>query len=293
MTELHVVRAGALTTVQDLGRPGWAHLGVPRGGALDVPALRLANHLVGNPAHLAGLETTLTGCELRFTTDVTVAVTGATTDVTVDGHPAVWGAPVAVPAAAVLGVGRAAAGVRSYLAVTGGVDVPPVLGSRSTDTLTGIGPAPLADGAVLPVGTPRSPAAAVEPAPGGTPAGDLCVRVTLGPRDDWFTGPALRLLTATAWTVTPASNRVGMRLDGPPLRRRSDEELPSEGVVLGAVQVPADGRPIVFLADHPTTGGYPVIAVVDLGDLPALAQARPGATLRFSAADEGGARATA
>ncbi|GAA0808586.1 biotin-dependent carboxyltransferase family protein [Spirilliplanes yamanashiensis] len=268
---IEVVRAGPLTTVQDLGRPGFAHLGVPRSGALDQPALRRANRLAGNPGGAAALETTVGGCAVRVRRDTVVAVTGARARVRVDRAEVAFGAAVPVPAGAVLDVGPARAGVRSYVAFAGGVAVEPVLGSRSTDTLSGLGPPPLADGMTLPLGTPGAAPAA----PDLAEPGELVV--TLGPRDDWFADPDA--LFTTDWTVSPLSNRVGLRLSGPPLRRAEQRELPSEGVVLGAVQVPADGRPLVFLADHPTTGGYPVIGVV--ADVTPLAQARPGTTVRF------------
>ncbi|WP_309058703.1 biotin-dependent carboxyltransferase family protein [Streptomyces sp.] len=280
---LAVVRAGALTTVQDRGRPGHAHLGVPRSGALDGPAAALANRLAGNPPDAAVLETTLNGCSLRPRSTVTVAVTGAPCPVTVDGRPAAWGAPVRVRAGAVLDVGTVTAGVRAYVAVSGGIAVEPVLGSRSTDLLSGLGPAPLTDGAVLPLGVPRGQHARVDVAPQPAPPDELVLRVTPGPRDDWFTPAAVRVLTSRAYHVSPASNRIGLRTTGPALERARPDELPSEGMVLGAVQVPPDGRPVVFLADHPTTGGYPVIAVVRPADLPAAAQAAPGTPVRFVA----------
>lgn len=288
---VEVVRAGALTTVQDLGRHGWAHLGVPRSGAADAAALRLANRLVGNAQGAAGLETTLTGCTLRLPGGAHVAVTGAPAEVRVDGRAAAHGAAFSVPAGGLVDVGSATAGVRSYVAVAGGVAVVPVLGSRATDTLSGLGPPPLREGTVLPIGdVPREAARyqeereqaggpappTVRAAPGGP------VRVRLGPRDDWFAPEAVARLVSEWWTVSPASNRVAARLDGPALARAVAGELPSEGLVLGAVQVPSDGRPLIFLADHPTTGGYPVIGVVEPADLPVLAQARPGARLRFA-----------
>ncbi|MFJ8200671.1 biotin-dependent carboxyltransferase family protein [Streptomyces sp. NPDC096152] len=278
---LVVVRAGALTTVQDEGRPGHAHLGVPRSGALDAPAAALVNRLVGNRPGAAVLETTLNGCALRPRSAVTVAVGGAPCPVAVDGRPVAWGAPVRVPAGALLDVGAAVAGVRSYVAVRGGVAVEPVLGSRSTDLLSGLGPAPLTDGAVLPLGRPAGVPARVDVAPQPRPPAELLLRVTLGPRDDWFGPAALRALTSRTYRVSAASNRIGLRTDGPALDRARAGELPSEGMVLGAVQVPPDGRPVVFLADHPTTGGYPVIAVVRDADLPAAAQAVPGTPVRF------------
>ncbi|WP_030953571.1 biotin-dependent carboxyltransferase family protein [Streptomyces sp. NRRL S-481] len=278
---LAVVRAGALTTVQDLGRPGYAHLGVPRSGALDRPAADLANRLTGNPPGAAVLETTLNGCALRPRSAVTVAVTGAPCRVTVDGRPVAWGAPVRVPAGALLDVGPAVSGVRAYVGISGGIAVEPVLGSRSTDLLSGLGPAPLADGTVLPLGRPTGAHARVDVAPQPAPPDELVLRVTLGPRDDWFTPEAVRAFVSRPYSVSPASNRIGLRTDGPALERARPGELPSEGVVLGAVQVPPDGRPVVFLADHPTTGGYPVIAVVHTADLPAAAQAVPGTPVRF------------
>lgn len=280
---LSVVRAGALTTVQDRGRPGHAHLGVPRSGALDRPAADLVNRLTGNAPGAAVLETTLSGCALRPRSTVTMAVAGAPCRVTVDGRPVAWGAPVRVPAGALLDVGPAVAGVRAYVGVCGGIAVEPVLGSRSTDLLSGLGPAPLADGTVLPLGRPTGSHARVDVAPQPAPPDELVLRVTLGPRDDWFTREAVRTFAARAYRVSPASNRIGLRIEGPALERARPGELPSEGMVLGAVQVPPDGRPVVFLADHPTTGGYPVIAVVHADDLPAAAQAVPGTPVRFVA----------
>lgn len=282
--ELTTVRSGALTTVQDAGRPGHAHLGVPRSGALDAPAVRLANRLVGNDPDAAVLETTLTGCALRPDRDVTVVVGGAFCPVTVGGRPAAWGLPVRVPAGAALDVGTATAGVRSYVAVAGGVAVEPVLGSRSTDLLSGLGPDPLRDGDVVAVGAAPRPVPLPVAAPWPAPVAELVLPVRLGPRADWFSPAALHTLTSAAYRVSPHSNRIGLRMEGPPLRRLSDGELPSEGMVLGAVQVPPDGRPVVFLNDHPTTGGYPVVAVVPEPALAAAAQAVAGTPVRFTLA---------
>ncbi|MEU9313169.1 biotin-dependent carboxyltransferase family protein [Streptomyces sp. NPDC048256] len=278
-----VVRAGALTTVQDRGRPGHAHLGVPRSGALDAPAAALVNRLVGNPPDAALLETTLNGCALRPRSDMTVAVGGAPCRVTVDGRPAAWGAPVRVRAGTLLNIGPAVSGVRTYVALAGGIIVEPVLGSRSTDLLSGLGPPPLTDGTVLPLGRELVPHARVDVAPQPAPPAELVLRVTLGPRDDWFTPDALRAFTSRTFLVSSASNRIGLRTEGPALERARGGELASEGMVLGAVQVPPAGRPVVFLADHPTTGGYPVIGVVRAGDLAAAAQAVPGTPVRFVA----------
>lgn len=283
VSRLHVVRAGALTTVQDAGRPGWAHLGVGRAGALDGPAARLANRLVGNPPDAAVLETTLTGCAVRPDRPVVAVVGGAGCPVTVDGRPVAWGEPVRVPAGAVLDAGSAGTGLRSYLAFAGGLVPDPVLGSRSADLLSGLGPAPLSDGGTLPQGDPAEcgppPPAGPVPWP-GVPA-ELVLPVHPGPRHDWFTEAALRTLLTAAYRVSPQSNRIGLRTQGPALERSRTEELPSEGMVLGAIQVPPDGRPVVFLNDHPTTGGYPVVGVVPEPSLAAAAQAVPGSRLRF------------
>ncbi|MER7168299.1 biotin-dependent carboxyltransferase family protein [Micromonospora sp. NPDC000207] len=276
---VEVLRAGASTTVQDLGRQGWAHLGVPRSGALDPAALRLANRLVGNPESAAGLETTLTGCDLRLERAGTIAVTGAAAPVRVGDRPADVGRPVAVPAGVPVRIGPALRGVRSYVAVAGGVAVEPVLGSRSTDLLSGLGPAVLRDGDRLPLGTPVGLPAGVDYTVDGVVPTALRLTLTLGPRDDWFTPEAVHLLLDTPYAISPDSNRVGARLTGRALPRAVAGELPSEGLVLGAVQVPANGQPLIFLADHPTTGGYPVIGVVT--DVTPLAQARPGTTVTF------------
>ncbi|MFI2212960.1 biotin-dependent carboxyltransferase family protein [Streptomyces sp. NPDC020141] len=277
-----VVRAGALTTVQDLGRPGYAHLGVPRSGALDPRAAALANRLVGNQEGAAVLETTLNGCAIRPRCAVTVAVGGAPCAVAVDGRPAAWGAPVRVPGGSLLEVGRATSGVRGYVALAGGIAVDQVLGSRSTDVLSGLGPPPLTDGAVLPLGAPAGPPARVDGAvPWPAPPVELVLGIRFGPRADWFGDGGLRTLASGGYRVSAASNRIGLRVEGPAPERVRKEELPSEGMVLGAVQVPPDGCPVIFLADHPTTGGYPVVAVVDERDLGAAAQAAPGTPVRF------------
>lgn len=277
---LTVIDPGALTTVQDTGRPGYAHLGVPRGGALDAPAAALANRILGNPESDAVLEATLAGCALRAEVGHWLAVTGAPCHVAVDGHEAGFASAVWVPAGSMFTVGRAESGVRSYVAVAGGISVPPVLGSRSTDTLAWVGPPAVAAGATLPVGVPTGePQAHDTPRPVASGA----LRLLPGPRTDWFVDPVAALVGGT-WNVQDDSNRVGLRLAGPALRRAAaydGVELASEGMVLGAVQVPPDGQPVVFLADHPVTGGYPVPAVVHPGDLHLSAQLRPGDVVSF------------
>jgi biotin-dependent carboxylase-like uncharacterized protein len=275
---VEVVDAGALTTVQDLGRPGWAHLGVPRSGGLDQPALRLANRLVGNPEAAAALETTATGVVVRVDHASTIAVTGARCVVRVDGRAVDWAAAVTAGAGAEISVGPATDGLRSYVALAGGIAVEPVLGSRSSDLLSGLGPRPLRSGDRLPLGDPG-------PAPAGTEAVPrpraTTLRLALGPRADWFTSAGIAALDGSAYEVTADSNRIGLRLRGRPVERARTGELPSEGMVLGAVQVPPNGQPVVFLHDHPTTGGYPVLGVVLDEDLPVCAQARPGDRLRL------------
>jgi biotin-dependent carboxylase-like uncharacterized protein len=282
MTHLEVIAPGPLTTVQDLGRPGYAAVGVPESGALDQAALRLANRLVGNPESAAGLEATFGGLDVRAHGPVHLACTGAPAELRLDGAPAPFGASIRVSDGSRLGLGVPPTGVRTVLAVRGGIAAPALVGSASTDLLSGLG-APLVSGQLLDVGpAPDLPVPPIGPAPLGAPAsGDVAVRVMLGPRDSWFTPASVQALCGHPWVVASDSNRIGLRLRGPGLRRRHDRELPTEGTVAGSVQVPADGQPVLFLRDHPVTGGYPVIAVVVSGDLPLLAQVRAGQRLRF------------
>lgn len=270
-----VLATGMLTTVQDFGRPGQAALGVGPSGACDRASHRLANRLVGNAEDAAGLEVTYGGLWLRADDDVVIVTTGARCEGS-------WhhNAPTRLRSGEELRLGAPASGLRTYVAVRGGFDVVPVLGSCATDVLSGIGPAVLSAGAVLAVGSPDVPMPGVDLAAVADPgAGDVTVLVTPGPRVDWFPGEAWRSLVEQPWTVTGDSNRVGLRLDGEPLLRSRSDELPSEGLVRGAVQVPPSGQPVLFLADHPVTGGYPVIAYVADADVDLCAQLRPGQTL--------------
>jgi biotin-dependent carboxylase-like uncharacterized protein len=278
---IEVVRAGSLTTIQDLGRPGLAHLGVPRSGAADRDSLRLANRLVGNPEGAACLEMTFGGFEARFDQAAIAALAGAPCPVQVSGHQAFMYGPIQVTAGDEVTVGAPVHGVRTYLAIRGGIEVPPVLGSRSTDVLAGLGPDPLWSGMLLPVGADAGELPCVDVAPVPPIPEEITLRVVPGPRDDWFTPAALTTLTSTAYEVTSQSNRVGIRLSGATLERSRIGELPPEGMVCGALQVPPTGQPVLFLADHPVTGGYPVIAVVWEQDICLAAQARPGRRLRF------------
>jgi biotin-dependent carboxylase-like uncharacterized protein len=267
---IEVVAPGPLTTVQDLGRRGYTALGVSRSGAADRASYRLANRLVGNEEGAPALEVTMGGLVLRADEPVTVAVTGAPCHVDMN-------APFVLEGELVLSA--PATGLRSYVAVRGGLEVVPVLGSCSADTLSGIGPAPLAAGDRLVVHPAAGEWPGVDLAPVPALAKDPVLRVVLGPRDDWFA--SLDPLLSSAFRVTQDCSRVGVRLDGPPLARARDGELASEGMVAGALQVPPDGRPVLLLADHPTTGGYPVVAVVVEEDLPRAGQLRPGDRVRF------------
>jgi biotin-dependent carboxylase-like uncharacterized protein len=265
---IEVLSAGALTTFQDRGRPGFAHLGVPPSGAVDREAYELGNRLVGNEPGAVALEATLVGPSLRPRAPALVALVGA--DVLV----------VALNADEVLDVGPLQRGARVYICVRGGFSAPAALGSCSTDILTGLGPPPLRDGDILTL----ADAVAGPPLQGDPPRRALGgkLQLLLGPRDDWFTPETANTLATATWTVTPAANRIGIRLEGPELALARDDQLLSEGVVTGALQIPPSGQPILLLNDHPTTGGYPVIGVVRSKDFSHAAQLRPDDTVRFS-----------
>ncbi|MGH8868651.1 MAG: biotin-dependent carboxyltransferase family protein [Actinomycetes bacterium] len=283
MRSLEVVRGGPLTTVQDLGRAGLASVGVGRSGAADRPSHRLANRLVGNAEGAATLELTLGGLALRARGAGLVALTGAPCPVTVAGRGASMNSPLPVRDGDEVVVGAPTCGLRTYLAVRGGVDVPAVLGSRATDLLAGLGPPRVEKGHVVPVGDDTAeppPAVDVAPVRGPNP-GEVVLRILLGPRHDWFADDVSDVLTAEPYEVTDKSNRIGLRLAGAELTRVRGGELPSEGMEDGALQVPPSGQPVLFLADHPVTGGYPVVGVVLAEDVPHAAQARPGQSVRF------------
>ncbi len=263
--DLVVVEAGLATSIQDGGRPGYADLGVSRSGALDQPLRAVLNRLVGNHADAAVLET-LGGLRLRASSAVVVATSAERI-------------ALAVPAGGTVAVEPAAGDLWGYVAVRGGIAVEPVLGSRSQDSRSGLGPEPVVAGCRLPVGAPGQLPIAVELAPPPAPTSE--VQIWPGPRIDRFDGDIMKILTSAEWTVTSDVSRVGARLDGPRLRQHDRAELASEGLLPGAIQVPPDGRPIVMLADHPTTGGYPVVAVVDPASVPTVVQAAPGSRLRL------------
>jgi biotin-dependent carboxylase-like uncharacterized protein len=275
-----VLAPGLQTLVQDVGRSGFASSGVSPSGAFDRGAHRQANALVGNEPETPVLEVLGGGLRIRATREHLVTVTGAVGPIHVGGHPAEHGRAIRVPADQELTLTTFDVGLRAYVGIAGGIDVEPVLGSRSTDTLSGIGPQPLAAGDVLRVGFPV-PAPEFMDLPALITSGSTSVDVILGPRDDWFTPAAVARFLASAWTVSSTSNRIGVRLEGPNLERTHFGELPSEPCVFGSVQVTSAGLPVVLGPDHPVTGGYPVIAVVANRHLDRLAQLRPGETLRF------------
>ncbi|HOZ58569.1 MAG TPA: biotin-dependent carboxyltransferase family protein [Nakamurella multipartita] len=282
---LTVLRPGPLALLQDGGRHGHAADGVGRAGAADRASHARANALLGNDPGAVAIEVTLGGLVVRADADLTVAVTGAPAPAEIDGDPAAHDTAIALRRGQTLRLRAPKVGLRSYLAVAGGLDVPLVLGSASTDTLSGLGPAPLGKDHVLTIGTGGSAPAARLPSATALGEPETTLRVLFGPRQDWFTDPTA--LTAGRWRVSPQSNRVGVRLDrpdpdSPDLSRAGDAEIPSEGIVLGAIQVPPSGQPVLFLADHPLTGGYPVVAVVLDEDIDQAAQLRPGQHLRFA-----------
>jgi biotin-dependent carboxylase-like uncharacterized protein len=280
---LEILRTGPLALLEDLGRPGLAHMGVTRSGAADRRSHTLANRLVANPDDRATVEVTFGGFSARVRgDDVAIAVTGADADPSVNGVPFGTNSIHYAHDGQVISLGAPRSGLRSYLAVRGGIDVEPVLGSRSYDVMSAIGPQPLQPGDVLNVGDHTADFPELEQAPVAAIArgGLLELLVVPGPRDDWFTDPDA--LVHSIWVATDRSDRVGMRLEGRPLQHRwPDRQLPSEGATRGAIQVPPNGLPVILGPDHPVTGGYPVIGVVADDDIDKLAQIRPGQYVRL------------
>lgn len=289
MSELRVLKVGLFASIQDRGRFGYSDMGLGSAGYADRGSAALANRMVGNPAGAAVVEVALGGFEIEATAAVILAVTGAICDVRISGPDGRYSRGSAVlevidlQAGERLNLGTPSRGLRNYIAVRGGITVKPVLGSRSWDSLAKLGPEPLTAGAVLPVGTVTESWPIVDAvAPPLTDDAPPRLDILRGPRDDWFTADALALLVGQDYMVTPDSDRVGMRLGAAvPLRRRIEEELPSEGVETGSLQVPREGFPVLFLADHPVTGGYPVIAVLSQASVDRAAQLRPGDLVRF------------
>ncbi len=288
---LRVTRADRPALFQDLGRPGLASQGVSESGALDRTSMIEANRCLGNPRDAAVIEVLFGGFAIKADRPVTVAATGAPCPLTIRSaaggeSSANFASPIALDAGDELVLGIPPEGMMSYLALRGGFDVKPVLGSAATDTLAKVGPAPIGSGDILVAAERRSLAvlqthAAQRRLPR---AGEVVtLDIVLGPRTDWFTEQGVATLTSQEWDVTPQSSRVGMRLDGTVAIERSDNaELPSEGTALGAIQVPHSGQPVLFLADHPLTGGYPVIGVVASHHLDLAGQIPIGARIRFN-----------
>ncbi len=280
---LTVLATGPLALLVDAGRPGYAAVGVSPSGAADRASYRLANRLVGNPPGAAALEIMLGGLAVRAASHCLVALTGADCAPTVDGRPVTHAGPVYLQPGEVLRLSVPAAGLRCYLATAGGFEVPLVLGSASTDTLSGVGPPRVRPGDRLSVGPARSRFPGVDSAPQSSHAdAEVTLAVLPGPRADWIADPSA--LTRQTWHVSERSDRVGVRLLGEPLARHPDtpgRELPSEPMVRGSIQVPPDGQPVIFGADHPVTGGYPVIGVLTEAASDLLAQARPGDRVGF------------
>ena len=287
---LRVLSVELPVLVQDMGRPGLAALGVSVSGALDRGALAAANAAVGNSPDAAALEITLGGFSFEAERSVTVALTGAPAPITLrsaEGHVLIapHGRPIRLGPGDVISLAAPAHGMRSYLAAAGGLDVPAVMRSAATDTLAGIGSEPVKAGDRLAIGTQSgTPATSASPRRRALPtAADIVtLDVVLGPRTDWFTPEAVRLLGAQEWMVTPESSRVGIRLAGAtPLERARTDELQSEGTVRGALQVPPNGQPVLFLSDHPLTGGYPVIGSIAPHHLDLAGQIPIGARIRL------------
>src|SRR6201985_7642 len=282
MPTLEILRTGPLALVQDLGRVGLADIGVTRSGAADRRSHTLANRLVANPDDRATIEVTFGGFSARVRGgNLDIAVTGADTDPRVAGILFGTNSIQHVRDGQVISLGTPHSGVRSYLAVRGGIDVTPVLGSRSYDVMSAIGPLPLQPGDVLPIGEHTEEYPELDQAP-VAPISDQLVELLVapGPRDDWLADADA--LVHTIWMASDRSDRVGMRLEGRPLRHRDPgRQLPSEGATRGAIQVPPNGLPVILGPDHPVTGGYPVVGVVIDEDIDKVAQVRPGQSVRL------------
>jgi antagonist of KipI len=280
---------GFLTTVQDLGRPGRAAAGISASGAADPIALRIGNRLVGNDGGAAAFELTIVGGAFRFTADGVVAIAGADPQGRLDDRPVASWRAFAVHAGETLACGALRGGARSYLCFRGGVSVPLLFGSASTHLLTGLGGF---EGRALRAGdrVPLGSTVAGAPLPGSIDASAIPgyragepFRVTPGPQSDWFDEEAHAVFHETDWRVAEACDRMGIRLKGGRVRQQGTRELTTEGVPLGAIQIPPDGEPIVLFVEHQTTGGYPKIANVVSADLPAVGQLRPRDRVRFEA----------
>lgn len=282
---LHILKPGLLTTVQDLGRYGHQASGVPVAGPMDTFSHRLANQLAGNTIEAATLEITLIGPDMIVEADTTMAISGAQFEVTCDDRPIGLGASFAVTRGQRLKFGRIVQGARAYLAVAGGIETPPVLGSRATHLVShmgGFNGRALQSGDRVPIGDSPRPRPQRKSAGLTLPSkGRALLRVMPGPQADWFQSDALRAIASVSFRISPQSNRMGYRLQGPPLVRAREGELISEPLGIGAIQVPAAGEPILLMADRQTAGGYPKIGYVIAADLPIAGQLAPGDFIEF------------
>jgi len=286
MEVFEVVQPGSLTTIQDMGRHGYQQYGVPVSGAMDSYALMVANLLVGNDEGAACLEITVLGPRLRILGDTVVAVTGADLSPALNNSPLPMWETVKVCSGDTISFGHPKRGCRGYLAVAGGIDVAEVLGSRSTyvkSCLGGLDGRPLRSGDRLCSGEPRAGISARKLPSQYIPEyqGENELRVILGPQDDYFTRKGIQTFLHSEYRISVQADRMGYRLEGPPIEHKAGADIVSDGIPLGAVQVPGDGLPIILLADRQTTGGYAKIATVSTIDLPKLAQAKPGDRVRF------------
>ena len=282
---LTVVKPGMLTTVQDLGRRGYQGLGVPVSGPMDAYSHRLANRVLGNDPMAAALEITLLGPELVADGDLTCAIAGAEIEVTVDGVTVPRHCPFHVPDGSRIQCGARGKGTRLTLAVRGGFDLPSTFGSRATHLVSRMGPfggRSLRAGDRLPIGAQGSRESQGSPTPLNLPDGGARVRVVPAPHRERFTDEAWRLLVSERFTVTPQSNRMGYRLEGPALGHVGAADILSEAMPIGALQVPASGQPILLMAERQTTGGYATIANVITADLPLAGQLAPGEWIAFT-----------
>ena len=291
MRTIEVIKGGAFSTVQDLGRYGYQRFGVPVSGALDQFALRVGNLLVGNEEGDAGVEITFLGPTLRFHFDAIISITGGDLSPVLDGQGIPGWTTVSVPDGSTLSFKGPKDGIRSYICVRGGIDVPIVMGSRSTFTRSQFGGfhgRALTTGDMVPVADPDSDT--LQSAERSLASQDVprynrhhTLHVTMGPQDDAFTAEGIDTFLASEFTVTPVFDRMGNRLDGPVIQHKKGADIVSDGTSRGVVQVPGSGKPIVLLADCGTTGGYTKIATVISTDLPRMAQAQPGDTVAFRA----------
>lgn len=289
-THIIVIKGGWLTTVQDLGRYGYQQYGVPVAGAMDSFSAMVANRLVGNPDRAAVLELTLKGPELQFERDTVIAITGADLSPTINGSSVPLWQTILMPHGGRLSFGKQRIGTRAYLAIAGGIDVPLVLGSRSTHCTSetgGLGGLPLKQGDSLCAGEPVKSIKRLT----GTRLPDhllprygrtATLRIVPGPQQNFFSEGSLATLTEAAYTVTPQSDRMGYRLAGLKVVHKGSMQFISDCTAMGALQIPPDGQPILLMADRQTTGGYPKIAVVISADLSLAAQLAPGDSVTFA-----------